>query len=160
MLSNLFVVVCCLSILYVFLRYFPNTSGFENGKSFLSYVDLYGSNFEDDIVTTGYGAYLAAPLLRKKWRADMSEAEAKAMLEEAMRVLYYRDCRTINRFQLSTVTAAGVNISEPYEVCLVRRMCGSAFHARGLRSLCFVCFFVLSPRVFTLLFFLPFCLHS
>jgi hypothetical protein len=36
-----------------------------------------------------------APLLRKAWKPDLTEAEARKMLEDAARVLYYRDCRTI-----------------------------------------------------------------
>lgn len=87
-----------------------------DGKSFLGYVDLYGSNYEENIVTTGYGLYMAAPLLRKGWKADMTEAEATALLEESMRVLYYRDCRTINSLRRATVTKDGVTISEPYSV--------------------------------------------
>lgn len=92
------------------------TAGIVDDKPFLGYVDLYGSNYEEDIVTTGYGLYMAAPLLRKAWRPDLTEAEARKMLEDSARVLYYRDCRTINRFTLGTVTAAGVTISEPFEL--------------------------------------------
>lgn len=89
-------------------------AGVEEGETTLGAVDLYGSSYTDDILATGYGTYLAVPLLRKKWRADMEEAEAKALLEECMTVLFYRDCRTINRYHLGKVTAAGVEISEPY----------------------------------------------
>lgn len=64
--------------------------------SFLGYVDMYGSHFEDNYVATGYGTYLALPLIRKHWRADLSFDEAKHLLFECMKVLIYRDCRTIN----------------------------------------------------------------
>ncbi len=64
---------------------------------FLGLVDLYGSAYEDDWVTTGFGAYLATPLLRKQWRPDMDEKEAKAMLEAAMTVCFYRDCKALNK---------------------------------------------------------------
>jgi len=33
-----------------------------------------------------------------------------------MRVLFYRDARTLNRMQLATVTDQGITISEPYEL--------------------------------------------
>jgi len=101
--------------------------GVRDGQSFLGCVDLYGSAYEDDIITTGFGTYLAAPLLRKHWRANMDEKEARALLEDAERVLYYRDCRTINKFTLGIVTKAGTSpdksgkmagpqISKPFSV--------------------------------------------
>lgn len=91
-------------------------AGWEEGESVLGAVDLYGSSYKDDIMATGYGTYLAMPILRKKWRPNMKEAEAKALLEECMTVLFYRDCRTINRYHLGKVTAAGVEISAPYSL--------------------------------------------
>lgn len=90
--------------------------GFKNGQSFLGFVDLYGSAFEDNIIATGYGAYLAIPILRKKWRADLSHDEAKALLEESIAVCYYRDCRAINRFTFGTATAQGIQVSEPFSL--------------------------------------------
>lgn len=90
--------------------------GMRDGKSFLGMVDLHGSTFTDDMLTTGYGTHLALPLLRKKWREGLPYVEAKGLLEECMKVLFYRDCRTINRFRLATVTAAGPSISDPYDL--------------------------------------------
>lgn len=91
------------------------TGGFENGEAFLGYVDLYGSNFvSEDTVCTGFGSYMAAPILRNGFKPDMEEAEAKALLEKAMTVLVYRHCRTINKFQVGIVTKDGVKISDPY----------------------------------------------
>jgi len=88
---------------------------------FLGQIDYNGTFFEDNTIATGYGAYIARPLLRKAYRPGMSEAEAKEILERCMTVLYYRDARTINRIQLSRceVGADGkpmLNISEPYEL--------------------------------------------
>lgn len=90
--------------------------GFKDDTIFLGQVDLYGSSFETDIAATGYGAYLALPLMRKKHRSDMTEAEARALLEECMKVLWYRDCRTINKMILSKITKAGTKISEPFSL--------------------------------------------
>jgi len=93
-------------------------AGFQEGKPFLGQVDSLGSSFEDSTIATGYGAYIARPLLRKavEGKKEISEGEAKALLEECMRVLYYRDARTINRLQIAKVTAEGVSISDPYEL--------------------------------------------
>jgi 20S proteasome subunit beta 7 len=59
-------------------------------------TDMYGSTYQSDVLATGYGLHLAIPLLRKRARVDMSYAEAKALLEDCMKVLFYRDCRTLN----------------------------------------------------------------
>lgn len=81
--------------------------GVSNGKTFLGIVDKLGMNFEEDFLTTGYGSHLALPILRNKWKPDMTEAEAKALLDECMRVLFYRDCRTINKITTGKITGAG-----------------------------------------------------
>jgi 20S proteasome subunit beta 7 len=63
----------------------------------LGYTDNVGTTYTDDTVASGYGNHLARPLLRKHWRADLSFDEAKKLLEDCMRVLYYRDARALNR---------------------------------------------------------------
>jgi len=91
-------------------------AGIRDGKRFLGYIDSVGSSYQDDTVATGYGAYIARPLLRKAWKPDLSEAEAKKILEDSMRVLFYRDARTINKMHIAKATEAGITISEPYEL--------------------------------------------
>lgn len=86
------------------------------GADFLGFVDLQGTAFEETQIATGYGRHLALPLLRNAYRADLSAADARRVLEDAMRVLYYRDCRTINRIQFANITAHGVTIEEPVEL--------------------------------------------
>ena len=94
------------------------TAGFngETNESFIGMVDLYGSNYTGDLFATGYGQHLAIPILRKEHRKDMNAAEAKALLEKCMEVLIYRDCRTLNKFILATITKEGPKISEPYSI--------------------------------------------
>jgi len=89
-------------------------AGMDKGKSFLGAVDLYGSHWQDNIIATGYGQHLGLPILRNEWRPDMSADEARSLLEKAMTVLLYRDCRTLNSIQWATVSTGGVQISEPY----------------------------------------------
>jgi len=91
-------------------------AGYENGKSTLGFADLRGTAFEDEHLASGYGAYIARPLLRKAWRADLTEEEAKKLLEDCMRVLFYRDARTYNRIQIAIVNQNGVSISKPYSL--------------------------------------------
>jgi 20S proteasome subunit beta 7 len=94
-------------------------AGFRDGKGFLGCVDLLGSHYEDSTLATGYGAHLALPLMRKHFElknGNISESEAKKILEEGMTVLYYRDARTINKIQIATINDQGVNISDPYQL--------------------------------------------
>lgn len=70
--------------------------------SFLGVADLRGTHWEDNTVATGYGAYIAQPLLRKFWdqkkgQENISEDDARKILEDCLRVLFYRDARTINK---------------------------------------------------------------
>jgi len=83
---------------------------------FLAQADLHGTAFVDDTLATGYGAALARPILRNEYRPDMSRADARRVLESCMRVLFYRDCKTINRIQFATVTAKGCEIEQPVEL--------------------------------------------
>lgn len=75
-------------------------------NSFLGQVDLYGTAFQDTTLATGYGAHIARPLMRKAYRPDLSEEEARKVLEDCMRVMFYRDARTINKIQLAKVRSA------------------------------------------------------
>ena len=83
----------------------------------MGYVDLKGTTYKSSTIATGYGAHLAQPLLRKHVEGrehELTEEQARAILEESMRVLYYRDCRALNKIQIATITASGAKISEPY----------------------------------------------
>mmetsp|Transcript_28814 Transcript_28814/g.44258 ORF Transcript_28814/g.44258 Transcript_28814/m.44258 type:complete len:256 (-) Transcript_28814:74-841(-) len=94
-------------------------AGYSRGsdKPFLGFVDKIGTTYEDNIIATGFGSYLAIPLMREKYRPDLQEGEARALLEDCMRILFYRDCRALNRIQIAKVTPEdGVLISEPYEL--------------------------------------------
>lgn len=90
--------------------------GFRNGEPFLGYVDLIGTNYEGDSIATGFGAYLAQPILRKfiDQKGTFTVEEAKPIMVDAMRTLFYRDARTIDKIQLTTVTKDGVDIGEPF----------------------------------------------
>ncbi|XP_032871748.1 proteasome subunit beta type-4-like [Amblyraja radiata] len=89
--------------------------GINNGESFLGYVDKLGVAYEAPTVATGFGAYLAQPLMRQvaENNAVISKDEARQLIERCLKVLYYRDARSYNRYQLATVTAAGVEIEGP-----------------------------------------------
>jgi len=91
-------------------------AGSHQNQTFLGYVDLVGTTYEDTTIATGYGAYIARPLLRNAYRPDLTEEQATTVLNDAMRVLYYRDAQASNRVQLAKVTVEGWTIGEPYEI--------------------------------------------
>lgn len=91
-------------------------TGFRDGKAYLGSSDLYGTMFEDDYVATGLGGHLALPLIRKAWHAEMSEEEARKLLVDCMRVLFYRDTRASASIQLGTVSAEGSKVGEPFKL--------------------------------------------
>lgn len=89
--------------------------GFANGESFLGYVDMLGVAYEASSLATGYGSYVAQPLMRDaiEKNSNLSKEEARALIERCMKILYYRDARSFNRFELTTVTEKGVEVEGP-----------------------------------------------
>ena len=83
----------------------------RNGKPYLGTTDLYGTMYEDDFIATGLGAHLALPLLRKGWRADLTEAEATTLLTDSMRVLFYRDTRAGSHISIGKATATACEVT-------------------------------------------------
>jgi len=91
-------------------------AGARDGIPFLGYVDLHGTTYEDNEIATGFGAHIARPLLRNAWKKDLTRVEAETVLRKSMEVLYYRDCRALNRIQFAVVTSKGIEISDPVEL--------------------------------------------
>jgi 20S proteasome subunit beta 7 len=91
-------------------------AGFRDNTPFLGYVDLIGTAYEENYIATGFGAYLAIPLIRERWTPDMEEGEARALLEDCLRVMFYRDCKASSRIQIAKATAEGTLVSEPYNL--------------------------------------------
>lgn len=44
------------------------------------------TSYEDNILATGFGGHLALPILRKKWRPDLEEGEARYGREKVQRL--------------------------------------------------------------------------
>eukprot|EP01066_Platyproteum_vivax_P007044 Platyproteum_vivax@DN2661_c0_g1_i1.p1 len=91
-------------------------AGVKEGKQYLSYVDLYGTIFEEDCIATGFGSYLAMPLMRLQAKTDMPEAEARRVLLQGLEVLYCRDARSSNKVQFATCTDRGIVIEDPITI--------------------------------------------
>lgn len=87
------------------------------GEAFLGTCSMIGVSYTDSHVATGFGNHLARPLFRNEQRDDMTEQEARALLEKALRVCYYRDKNSINKFVIGTVTKeSGMKVSEPFSL--------------------------------------------
>jgi len=89
----------------------------DDGKPFLASADLLGTTFSSPSLATGFGAHLAQPLLRKvapdeKAAAALSKEEALAAIKESMKVLFYRDARSLDKYSIAVVTKEGVDLKE------------------------------------------------
>ncbi|XP_033927184.1 proteasome subunit beta type-4 [Melopsittacus undulatus] len=89
--------------------------GFYNGESFLGYVDMLGVAYEAPTLATGYGAYLAQPLMREvlEKKSSLTQEEARDLIERCMKILYYRDARSFNRYEVAIATEKGVEVEGP-----------------------------------------------
>jgi 20S proteasome subunit beta 7 len=59
-------------------------------------VDLIGTMFEDDVIATAFGTHLCLPLMRKAG-SDLSKEEATKVMEDCLRVLFYRNTKSSTR---------------------------------------------------------------
>lgn len=89
----------------------------EESRPFLASADLLGTAFMAPSLATGFGAHLAQPLLRKiagdeQAAAGLTEAQAVAAVNECMKVLYYRDARSLDKYSIAVVTKEGINLKE------------------------------------------------
>jgi 20S proteasome subunit beta 7 len=85
-------------------------------ERFLGYVDLLGTTFSAPTLATGFGAHIAQPLLREAYEAKagvegtgplLTEEEAEKLLGECMKVLFYRDARSLNKVCRLSGSVAG-----------------------------------------------------
>jgi len=90
----------------------------EEDKPFLASADLLGTTFSSPTLATGFGAHLAQPLLRRLMPndeasvKDVTKEQAIAAVKECMKVLFYRDARSIDRYSIAVVTKDGVDLKE------------------------------------------------
>lgn len=96
--------------------------GYNDDKTpFLKYIDLLGVTYGSSTLATGFGNYLAIPLLRKLIPSDpeyvnVTEAEAKKTIMDSMRVLFYRDARSAETFTLVTIKPDSIEFEKNVSV--------------------------------------------
>lgn len=90
----------------------------EDDKPFLASADLLGTTFSSPTLATGFGAHLAQPLLRKLMPhdeesvQDVTQEMAITAVKECMKVLFYRDARSLDKYSIAIVTKEGVELKE------------------------------------------------
>jgi 20S proteasome subunit beta 7 len=93
-------------------------AGFDDkNEPFLSYADLLGVTYTAPALATGFGSYLAIPLLRKVVDKEgdekqVTEEQARAIIDECMKVLFYRDARSLDKYTVATITRAGIRFDK------------------------------------------------
>eukprot|EP00928_Gymnodinium_smaydae_P035820 TRINITY_DN25137_c3_g1_i1.p2 TRINITY_DN25137_c3_g1~~TRINITY_DN25137_c3_g1_i1.p2 ORF type:complete len:243 (+),score=55.48 TRINITY_DN25137_c3_g1_i1:98-826(+) len=85
----------------------------KDEKSLLAFVDHQGTYFEEDYIATGFGSYLAMPLLRNEWKPEITLEEATALIKKCLTVCFYRDCRAYCKIRIGNCTGTSVSISDP-----------------------------------------------
>lgn len=77
-------------------------------QPFLASVDLLGTTFTSPTLATGFGAHLAQPILRRrvpdeKAAKEVTREEAVDLVKECMKVLFYRDARSLDNYSIAIV---------------------------------------------------------
>jgi 20S proteasome subunit beta 7 len=92
----------------------------DDGKlePFLGFVDHLGTAYKSNVIATGFGQYMSLPMFRELTESREtlpSEAEARALMNRCMEVLYYRDARSLPKYQVVVIKADGVHQEGPVE---------------------------------------------
>ena len=85
----------------------------EDGEVFLGSSDLYGTKIEQDFLLSGLAMHYCQVLMQNRRRDDMSEDEARALMLDCMKVMFYRDKKSHDQIQISVVTKQGVTMYDP-----------------------------------------------
>jgi len=93
----------------------------DEKKPFLASADLLGTRFSSPALATGYGAHLAIPILRKIAPDEASvqnitKEQAIEAIALCMKVLFYRDARSLNKYSIAVISEEGVEIKHRVEL--------------------------------------------
>ncbi len=92
-------------------------AGVKNGRIFLGMVGMIGQHYEDSHIAAGFGNHVARPLFREKHSDDMSEEDARTLMESCLKACVMRDKSMMNKFQIAKVEEGKApEISEPFSV--------------------------------------------
>lgn len=101
---------------------------------FIGVCDSVGTRWTEDCAASGMAAYNCLPLMRRalELKKNLTRDEAMAVIHDCCRVIFYRECRAINRFQIADATAAKVTISDPFIVETNFEFSGFAFEKTAI----------------------------
>lgn len=88
-----------------------------DSKPFLASADLLGTTFSSPTLATGFGAHLAQPILRRVIPDEdavqnVTREEAVKLVKECMKVLFYRDARSMDKYSIAIISTDGVDLNE------------------------------------------------
>lgn len=84
-------------------------AGLDNKDTpFLASVDLLGTTFTSPTLASGFGAHLAQPILRRvipdeETVENVTKEQAIELVKECMKVLFYRDARSLDNYSIAVV---------------------------------------------------------
>ncbi|GAB7357216.1 hypothetical protein MBLNU459_g8197t1 [Dothideomycetes sp. NU459] len=90
----------------------------DQKKPFLASADLLGTTFSAPTLATGFGAHLAQPILRRTVPDEaastkLTKDEAVNLVKDCMKVLFYRDARSLDKYSIAVIDAtSGVDLKE------------------------------------------------
>merc|ERR1712037_157306 len=88
-------------------------------KPFMGQIDSKGTVFESHLIGTGFGGFLVHPLMEReleKIDGRPTKEQATEILERALKVLYYRDKTTYNKWSIGTTEKSGSSIEASREL--------------------------------------------
>lgn len=85
----------------------------EEDKPYLAFVDLLGTTFDSPTLATGFGAHLAQPIMRRavpdeEASKKLDKEGAVNLVKECMKVLFYRDARSLDEYSMAVIDQKGV----------------------------------------------------
>ncbi|ROT37281.1 proteasome component PRE4 [Sodiomyces alkalinus F11] len=89
----------------------------DDDKPFLAAADLLGTTFSAPSLATGFGSMLAQPIMRRfapdeEAAARLTREQAVDVVKQCMKVLFYRDARSLDSYSIAVVTKDGVDLKE------------------------------------------------
>ncbi|QIW98009.1 hypothetical protein AMS68_003527 [Peltaster fructicola] len=89
----------------------------EEEKPYLAFVDLLGTVYSSPTLATGFGAHLAQPIMRRVVPDEAASQQldkegAIKLVKECMKVLFYRDARSLDNYSMAVIDGEGVDLNE------------------------------------------------
>ncbi|XP_055329515.1 proteasome subunit beta type-4-like [Paramacrobiotus metropolitanus] len=83
--------------------------GLEEGESYVGGLTMLGISYNAPYIATGFGRFIAQPFLADQLEKNpaLDEKTAREVAVHALRLLYYRNRESSNKYQLAVVTKDG-----------------------------------------------------